>query len=90
MDIPPLSFVDDVVAVSECGIKSIEMNAYLNSQFEMIKQPLNCDKCKKLHIRKKSLYCPTLKVHKENMKEDTQEKYLGDIIGDNLSNIKNI
>ena len=90
VNIPPLSFVDDVLAVSECGIKSIEMNAYLNTQFEMLKQPLNCDKCKKLHMGKKSSCCPTLKVHKDNMQEDTQEKYLGDIISDNFSNMKNI
>ena len=33
--IPPLSMIDDVLTVSECGIKSVENNSFINAQFEM-------------------------------------------------------
>ena len=45
--------VDDVLTISECGLKSIESNAYVNSKIEMKKLTLNENKCKKVHIGKK-------------------------------------
>ena len=65
------------------------------NKIEMVK--LNCgeDKCKQIHVGKKQRKCPVLKVHQENMKKVSQEKYLGDIISEEItglngSNQKNI
>ena len=32
LGVPPLGMVDDVIAVSRCGIEAVEMNAYLNKK----------------------------------------------------------
>ena len=31
VDIPPLSMVDDLLTIQECGLKSLETNAYINT-----------------------------------------------------------
>ena len=33
--IPSLTMVDDVLTISECGLKSVESNAYVNAKIEM-------------------------------------------------------
>ena len=33
--------IDDVLAIAKCGVDSIETNAYINTQFELKKLPLN-------------------------------------------------
>ena len=31
---PPLSFVDDILGTSECGSKSVKMNAFIQAKIE--------------------------------------------------------
>ena len=38
VDIPPLSFIDDIIGISECGQKAIEMNSFINSYTQVIFQ----------------------------------------------------
>ena len=42
-------------------------------------------KCHRIHIGKGHSKCPTLKVHQDDTKESTSEKYFGDIIDSNAS-----
>ena len=52
--IPPLSMIDDVLTVSECGIKSVENNCFINAHFEMKTLKLNQQKCHNIHVGKKT------------------------------------
>ena len=45
ISVPPLGMVDDVVAVSHCGIESVEMNAYLNQKTNIKRLQYGPDKC---------------------------------------------
>ena len=78
--IPPLGFVDDILAVQECSQDSVKMNAVINSFIEMKKLKFSSDKCAKIHIGKDDSCCPQLKTHNEPMKNSTKEKYLGDYL----------
>ena len=83
VNVPPLSFVDDVLGVSKCGVDAIELNAAINIKMETKNLTLGPDKCAKLHIRKKNdtSNCDIkLKVHDEPMKSERRLKYLGDIL----------
>ena len=80
----PLSMVDGLLAISNCGCKSLAANSFVMTKIEMLKLTCGKDKCKQIHIGKEERGCPTLKVHGEDMKKVNQEKYLGDIIGEIL------
>ena len=53
VEIPPLSMVDDIVCVSECGFKSTMVNAYIQCKTNSKKLQFGASKCKKIHIGKK-------------------------------------
>ena len=78
--VPPLCMVDDILAIQECSQASLQTNAVINSFIELKKLKLSSKKCSKIHLGKDRSCCPQLKVHEENMKDSTQEKYLGDLI----------
>ena len=65
--IPPLSFVDDNLTVSRCGIKSVEANAVLQAKIEEMQLELGHTKCFQMHMGKNQLTCPTLFIHSEEM-----------------------
>ena len=90
VEIPLLGMIDDGLMITECGINSIEGNAYLNARIEMIKLRMNEGKSHKIHVGTASKYCPKLLVHEEEMGVSVAEKYLGDIICKDGSNTKNI
>ena len=52
----PLAMVDDIIAVSECGISSLELNTFINSSIELKKLRFHIpdrdgrSKCHKLHV----------------------------------------
>ena len=90
--IGPLTMVDDILSITNCGMESVMANAFINSQIEQNKLTLNTNKCHKLHLGNKKDLCPKLSAHQQEMKEKSQEKYLGDIVssdGTNNNNIKN-
>ena len=85
-DIPPLEFCDDILAVSECGVSAVEVNAAVNVKVESKKLTLGKDKCLKMRIKKKQKdenCCDSmelLKVHDDSMKETESLKYLGEVL----------
>ena len=81
--VPALEMVDDVVDIQKCDINAIKSNTVINSFMEHKKLTLSKSKCHKIHCGKKNLFCPDLEVHKENMHETEEEKYLGDYINKN-------
>ena len=80
IDIPPLSLIDDVICVSECGVKTVEINALVNAKFESKKLRLSDDKSVKIHLSKgKEKRCPIkTMIHEKTMKETDRVRYLGD------------
>ena len=92
----PLGMVDDVLAVSTCGHQSVTLNTFLTTQCEMKKLQFHIPdeqgktKCHQMHIGKKSVICPTLKIHGYNMEKVLSDKYLGDILCSSGSNSLNL
>ena len=94
----PLAMVDDLLAVRSCGFESIETNITINTMIELKKLQFhipngeNKSKCHFLHVGKKNISCPGMRVHGVKANRVTEAVYLGDIIredGKNSSNIKN-
>ena len=50
IDIPQMSFVDDILDVKECGKQTKEMNKYTNSEITKRRLQLGVDKCVRVHI----------------------------------------
>ena len=88
--IPPLSMIDDVANVAECGLESLMDNAYIVAKFEQLKLELNQDKCHKMHVGRSNVHCPTLKAHNKDMNIVLDDKYLGDIVSSDAKHTKNI
>ena len=78
--IPPLAMIDDVLAVTKCGIDSIEVNSLINMKVEAKKLRLSDEKCILINGIKSCEPCDNnLKVHKKNMKKKRMRTYLGEI-----------
>ena len=88
--IPALSFVDDILSVTECGPNSVKMNAYVQSKVDSKKLRLSDKKCVKMHIGGNKNSCPSLKIHETEMKISQKEKYLGDVITNDTKQDENI
>ena len=50
MEIPPLSMVDDVLCISECGFQTTMSHAYIKLKTDSKKLQFGAQKCKKLHV----------------------------------------
>ena len=64
--------VDDTIAISKCGIRSIQKNTTLNSFIEAERLTLSSEKSVVLHVGKPTKCkqpCPKLKVHKADMEQ---------------------
>ena len=75
--------VDDTLGIAECGVKSVEKNAVLNSFLETHRLKMHKDKSVVIHVsiaKKCSVPCPKLKVHMDEMHEVSKTKYLGNIL----------
>ena len=80
VDIPPLAMIDDILAVSECSVESVKINAFIQSKVAHTNLQLGHDKCLKMHVGQKSDCCPVLKIDNELMLSSKREKYLGDVL----------
>ena len=81
VNIPPLAMIDDILAVSECSVESVKVNALIQSKVAHKNLQLGTDKCFKMHVGKQNKNCcPDLKVENEVMLSSSKEKYLGDIL----------
>ena len=45
VEVPPICIVDDIIGISECNLKKIELNALINSKVESKTLELNQEKC---------------------------------------------
>ena len=81
ISVPPLSMIDDVITVSNCGVNSIKTNAIVQAKVECKQLELGQKKCFNMHTGVKSKHmCPTLSVHGNIMQISDKQKYLGDIL----------
>ena len=69
VEIPPLSMVDDLLSISECGYRTQSVNTFLTFKTDSKKLQFGAQKCKKMHIGKShaEYKCQTMKV--DNWKE---------------------
>ena len=92
----PLAMVDVLIGISKCGLDSIELNTFINTQIELKKLRFHVpdkdgkSKCHKMHIGNKQEWCSVLEVHGTVMTNVTEETYLGDIMSSDGKNSKNI
>jgi hypothetical protein len=98
VNVLPLAMVDDLLGVAKCGLLSIRMNTFINTNIELKKLefhtpgPDGKSKCHVMHVGKKNSLCPDLQVHGTLMQKVSHDTYLGDVIsadGSNTLNIKN-
>ena len=88
--------IDDINAIAKCGIESLELNTYINTQIELKKLRFHTpdkngkSKCHKIHIGKTNGFCPQLKVHGTIMENVHEDMYLGDVISSDGKNKKNV
>ena len=80
LSIPPLEFVDDILTITECGVKSLKMNGIIQSKMDCKKLELSDKKCFKMHLGKDASSCPNQKIKSKDMATTSSEKYLGDIL----------
>ena len=77
VEIPPLSMMDDLISISECGVKTAMVNSYIRFKSLSKKLQFGSEKCKKIHVGKlKEEYkCQKLYVDKweEAFIEDSGE-----------------
>ena len=52
VEIPPLAMQDDTLGISECGLKTRAMNAFLNFRTKMMNLQFGSDICVRMHIKK--------------------------------------
>ena len=74
---------DDIIGVTTCSDKSVELNSIINSKILAEKLRLSNTKCFKIHISKKPQDCiMKLKAHEDDIKEVKSAGYLGDILNE--------
>ena len=64
VEIPPLSIVDNLLCVSECGYQTSMANGFINLKTDIKKLQFGAQKCKKLHVGKvkEDFKCQSLKI----------------------------
>ena len=77
---PPLQMVDDILGIQKCSNKSVQLNSNINTFIELEKLKLSDKKCSNVHVGKSENNCHKLRVHEQQMKNSSQETYLGDIV----------
>ena len=70
-------------------MKSVEMNALINTVMESKKLSFNTSKCYQIHLGPSKEEYRRLKLHEKIMKQTDAEKYLGYIVS-NKGNDENI
>ena len=93
--IPPLAMQDDTLGISECGVQTTVMNAFLNTRTSLMNLQYGSDKCIKMHIGENHNVdiCSELSVDswKEEVVEDGRgkkklvDKYIGKEVMENVT-----
>ena len=80
VEIPPLTMVDDVLLVAECGYKSAMANSYMNCKTSSKKLQFGENKCKKIHVGKYQEEHKCLRLSVDKWEEtETKNEITGDI-----------
>ena len=90
ISIPPLSMIDDIIAVSECSLEAVKVNATIKAKISCKQLELSHTKCAQMHIGKESGACTSLTVNGNTMKKSNFERYLGNIISSDGKNDRDI
>ena len=79
---------DDTLAISACGIKTTQMNSFINTRTNIMGLQFGRDKCVKMHVGKKhnTNICSNCKVDawrdivvtNEKGKEELRDQYVGE------------
>ena len=77
VEIPPLSMVDDVVCVAECGFKSVLINSFLSCKSNTKKLQFGAGKCKKMHIGKQFEEYKCHPIYVDNWNEFEKKNEVG-------------
>jgi len=81
--IPPLSFMDDLLSISNCSLESTKMNAIIQSKVNSRHLKLGASKCTRMHIGASRSPCPLNKVHDDEVLEENKVTYIGSILSSN-------
>ena len=73
--IPPLTYIDDILSMSKCGIEAVESNTFLTTKIEMKRMNFNVggeskpSKCQKMHVGKRSEKCQELYTNRKKLED---------------------
>ena len=87
---------DDLNGVARCGIDSVALNTFINTQIELKKLRFHIpdrkgkSKCHKIHVGRKHDMCSVLQVHGTVMESVEYDTYLGDILSSDGRNTRNV
>ena len=96
VNIPPVTYVDDMGGIAKCGEDSSRLNVFLTTQIETKKLKFNegsdkkKGKCFKMHVGKEKDKCKKLKVHKECLTEVEEITNLVETLTNDAKNSKHI
>ena len=80
ISIPPLSFIDDILAVTVCSPDSVQQCSLINAKLEGKQLRLHCEKCSRMHIGKQRNCIEYSTKTQTYMRSSSKERYLGDIL----------
>ena len=73
LEIPKLSFVDDLADIQICGKDTILMNRYTVEEVEKRRLQFAAHKCKRMHVGKQNNECPDIQINEWKIEEDKDE-----------------
>ena len=75
VSIPPLSFIDDILTVTNCTIKSTKMNAIVQAHINSRHLKFGITKCFRMHVGAHRMGCSINKVQSGKILEKEKVKY---------------
>jgi hypothetical protein len=96
LEVPLLSYIDDMNKISKCGLNTLENNVILTKQTEMKRLNFNVgnenkkSKCHRLHVGRARNECINLTVRNKDISNVHETKYLGDLVSGSAKNMNNI
>ena len=88
--IPPLSMIDDVIAVTYCSSNSVKLNAIIGAKLNDKLLLLGEKKCASMHVGRNKSQCKQLQINGSAMKTSSKEQYLGSTLSSDGKNTQNI
>ena len=90
VDIPKISFVDDILDINKCGKETVEMNVYTRHEINKRRLQFSATKCVRMHIKSKNISsvatCENLfidgwkeETYKSESKLKVRDVHVGDV-----------